>query len=115
MTRGLHGCLWVFSGKLWPEIQKTLVPHSLLDTRGVRLERYFVGSAVECTPDRQGRVNIPPLLLAHAGVTPESGIWIVGLSDKVEIWSKPRWEEFNSTMTDEIIEELQRPARGPET
>jgi len=106
MTRGLHGCLWIFPGASWPEIQKGLVPKWLLDMPRVKLERYFVGSAVECAPDRQGRVAIPPLLLAHAGIGPESDIWIVGLSDKIEIWEKRRWEEFNASMTEEIIEDL---------
>ncbi len=108
MTRGLHGCLWIFPGKLWPEIQKSLVPNSLLDARGIKLERYFVGSAVQCTPDKQGRVTISPLLLSHAGISAESDIWLVGLSDKIEVWSKAKWEEFNATMTDDIIEELGR-------
>ena len=108
MTRGLHGCLWIFPGKLWPEIQKSLVPKLLLDARRIKLERYFVGSAVESTPDRQGRVGIPPLLLAHADIKPESDIWIVGLSDKVEIWNRTRWEQFNESMTEETIEELGR-------
>ena len=115
MTRGLHGCLWIFPGKMWPDIQKTLVPLSLLDSRGVKLERYFVGCAVECVPDRQGRVAIPPLLLAHAGIQPESDVWIVGLSDKIEIWNKSRWEAFNATMTDEAVESLGRTPPNPET
>lgn len=106
ITRGLHGCLWIFPGKDWPEVQKHLVPQSLLDSRGIKLERYFVGSAVECTPDRQGRVAIPPLLLSHADIKPEAEIWLVGLSDKIEIWNKAKWEEFNFSMTDEIIEGL---------
>jgi MraZ protein len=108
ITRGLHGCLWVFPGKQWSDIQKTLVPSSLLDSRGIKLERFFVGSAVECAPDKQGRVAIPPMLLSHAAITPESGIWLVGLSDKIEVWNKARWEEFNAGLTDDVIEELGR-------
>jgi MraZ protein len=114
MTRGLHGCLWIFPSKLWPDIQKSLVPRALLDARRIKLERYFVGSAVECTPDRQGRIAIPPMLLAHAGISPESGIWLVGLTDKIEVWNKDRWEEFNSSMTEEEIERLSTEA-PPET
>jgi MraZ protein len=104
MTRGLHGCLWVFPERTWPDIQKQLTPKSLLDSRGIKLERYFVGSAVECTPDKQGRVAIPQILLDHAQINDQ--IWIIGLSDKIEIWSRERWNQFNEELTDDIIAEL---------
>jgi len=106
MTRGLHGCLWVFSERSWPEIQQKLTPKGLLDERGLKLERYFLGAACECVPDRQGRVAIPQILMAHAGIKTNQDVWVVGLTDKVEIWDKLRWDEFNAGLTDEIIAEL---------
>jgi len=114
MTRGLHGCLWVFSDRAWPEIQQKLIPRSLLDERGLKLERYFLGAACECTPDRQGRVAIPQILMAHAGIKSNQGVWVVGLTDKIEIWDKSRWDEFNAGLTDEIIAELGNQAVSPQ-
>ena len=111
-TRGLHGCLWVFSERAWPEVQKKLVPKSLLDARGVKLERYFLGAASECVPDKQGRVALPPMLMAHAGISSGDSIWIVGLTDKLEMWNKSRWDEFNASLTDELIADLGREAEG---
>ena len=108
MTRGLHGCLWVFPERTWPQVQQKLTPKSLLDVRGVKLERYFLAAACECTPDKQGRIAIPQMLLEHAGIKPGDDIWIVGLTDKVEIWSKPSWDEFNASLTEDVIEELGR-------
>ena len=108
MTRGMSGCLWVFSERAWPEVQQKLTPRSLLDTRGIKLERYFLGAACECTPDKQGRVAIPQMLLGHAGIKPGDDIWIVGLTDKVEIWSKTAWDEFNASLTEDVIAELGR-------
>lgn len=106
LTKGLNGCLWVFSERAWPDVQQKLTPKSFLDQRGIMLERFFLGSAVECAPDRQGRVAFPSPLLTHAGIEPESGIWIVGLSDKIEIWSKAKWEELNAGLTDEVLAKL---------
>ena len=106
ITRGLHGCLWVFPEKDWMEAVKKLAPKSLLDERGIKLERYFLGSAAECAPDRQGRVAIPPMLLHHAGI--KTDIWIMGLSNRVEIWAKERWDEFNAALTDDVIVEIGR-------
>ncbi len=104
ITRGMHGCLWLFSDDEWREFQKMLAPEWLLDSKGLKLERFFVGSAVECTPDGQGRIFIPQNLRDYAGVVGD--IWVVGLGNKVEIWSSARWEEFNNSLTDEVIEEL---------
>jgi MraZ protein len=104
ITRGMHGCLWIFSEDEWREFQKMLAPESPLDGQRLKLERFFVGSAVECTPDPQGRIFIPQNLRDYAGITDE--IWVVGLGNKIEIWSSARWEEFNNSLTDPVIEEL---------
>jgi MraZ protein len=104
LTKGLNGCLWIFSERAWPEVQQKLTPKSLLDAQGLKLERFFLGSAVECVPDRQGRVAVPSHLLEYAGI--EGDIWIVGLSDKIEIWSKKGWESMNESLTDDVLTQL---------
>jgi MraZ protein len=104
MTRGMHGCLWIFSDEEWREFQKMMTPKSVLDGRGLKLERFFIGSAVECMPDGQGRIAVPQNLRDYAGI--QDDIWIVGLSNKVEVWSAARWDEFNASLTDDVIEEL---------
>ncbi len=106
ITRGLHGCLWVFAEKDWPQVQQKLTPRSLLDERGLTLERYFVGAACECSPDKQGRVALPQILMDHAGISSGDTVWSVGLNDKVELWSKARWDEFNARLTDSVIADL---------
>lgn len=112
ITRGLHGCLWIFTESSWAKVQQMLTPKSLLDERAVKLQRYFVGAAVECVPDKQGRIIIPQMLLSLAGIKCGDEIWIMGLTDKVEIWSKTRWEEHNATLSDEVIAELGREAES---
>jgi MraZ protein len=114
MTRGLHGCLWIFPERTWADVQQKLTPKSLLDERGVKLERYFLGAACECVPDKQGRVAIPQMLMAHSNIKSSSDVWVVGLTDKVEVWSKSRWDEFNSSLTDDVIAELGREDDTPQ-
>ncbi len=114
ITRGLHGCLWVFTSQKWAQVQQMLTPKSLLDQRGIKLERYFLGAASETSPDRQGRVAIPPMLMEYAGIKNGDSVWIVGLTDKIEIWNKSRWDEFNSSLTDEVLAELGREAEQPQ-
>jgi MraZ protein len=113
VTRGLHGCVWLFPERTWPQVQQMLTPKSLLDERKLKLERYFLGAASECVPDKQGRVAIPQMLMSHAGIKNGDSIWIVGLTDKIEIWEKSRWDKFNADLTDSIIAELGREAEAP--
>ncbi|MCX8053098.1 MAG: division/cell wall cluster transcriptional repressor MraZ [Armatimonadetes bacterium] len=113
ITRGLHGCLWIFSQDTWPNVQEALVPKSLWDERGLKLERFFLGAAMECVPDKQGRVPIPPMLSQHAGIKPGDTVWMIGLTGKIEVWEKSRWDQFSAELTDSVIAELGRDAEEP--
>lgn len=104
ITKGMHGCLWVLSDEQWRQFQQALAPKSLLASQALKLERFFVGSAVECIPDGQGRILIPQNLRDYAGI--DGDIWIVGLTNKIEIWSADRWEAFNRELTDEEIQKI---------
>lgn len=104
ITRGMHGCLWVFSDDEWRSFQNMMTPKSYLDSRGIKLERFFVGSAVECIPDAQGRIALPQNLREYSEITDD--IEVVGLGAKVEIWASHKWDQFNAALTDEVIEAL---------
>ena len=42
--------------------------------------------------DRQARVNIPAYLNQYANLVKD--VVIVGVINRIEIWSKDKWEEF---------------------
>jgi MraZ protein len=107
-TRGMHGCIWVFPQAEWEKVLAKLQSDSLVDSRALTLQRFFLGTAHECSLDPQGRLLIPPVLRDHGGITGE--ILIIGACAKIEIWSKERWEAFNAAITDEQLEELGRSA-----
>jgi MraZ protein len=54
--------------------------------------RFFLSGAVECEFDKQGRINISTPLVKYADLTKECVI--IGVNDRLEVWSKDRWEEF---------------------
>lgn len=47
-------------------------------------------NAVEVVPDKQGRILVPQRLLAAVGI--EGSALLVGVIDRMEIWSPPRFE-----------------------
>ncbi len=53
--------------------------------------RSVIGSAVETTLDRPGRILVPSSLRQDTGLNGE--LVIVGQLDKVEVWDRALWEE----------------------
>ena len=58
--------------------------------------------------DKQGRVNLTMTLKQHAGLS--KACVIVGVSDRIEIWSEVRWNDFADDANenyDDIAEDLE--------
>lgn len=92
VTVGLDGCLFVYPPNEW-EIFSTEI-RKLPGTKEARqLQRMFFGRAAACEVDKQGRILIPAVLRESAGL--EKDIVFVGVLNKIEIWSKERWENNN--------------------
>ena len=56
--------------------------------------RFFFAGACECDLDKQGRMVIPNYLKEHANIDKE--LVIIGVSTRIEIWSKEEWNKFNN-------------------
>jgi MraZ protein len=65
--------------------------------------RFIYSSASECALDRQGRILIPTEHRSHAGLD-GSEVVVVGIMNKIEIWSRERWEEVDSSTRDRLDE-----------
>ncbi len=104
VTLGLDGCLCMYSNDEWDLFLEEL--KKLPGTREARqLKRFFMASAEDCEVDKQGRVLIPTELREAAGLVKD--VVSVGNLNKVEIWSKERWEETtNYGSMDEVAEHL---------
>ena len=91
VTRGLDGCLFLYPKLEWDKkIEKF---KELPDTKDKRqFMRIFLSGATICEYDKQGRINIPNPLIEFARL--EKDCIIIGVDEKLEIWSKERWEEF---------------------
>ncbi len=103
VTRGLDKCLFMFSEEEW-RLQETkfkAIPFTKQQSR--TFNRLYFSGAVEVFPDKQGRILLPQYLKDFAEIKKE--VMIVGVSNRVEIWAKNKWEEFygNSKATFEEI------------
>jgi MraZ protein len=58
-------------------------------------QRKFMKGATHVELDGSGRINIPALLLEHAGIQlpADNEIIVSGLGEKIEIWNKARYNQ----------------------
>lgn len=103
LTRGMDTSLFIYPLSEWELLQNKL--KSLSFTRGdVRsFTRFFFSGAVECELDKQGRINIPPNLRNYAQL--ERECVIIGVSNRVEIWSESQWQQYFA-QAEESFEEI---------
>lgn len=92
ITRGLEGCLFVYSTQEWNNIVSSLkkLPFTKKDARAFM--RFFLSGAQECTFDKQGRIAIPSPLVTYAHL--EKECVVIGVNDRLEIWSKDKFDNF---------------------
>ncbi|MFC0473071.1 division/cell wall cluster transcriptional repressor MraZ [Halalkalibacter kiskunsagensis] len=92
VTRGLDRCLFVYPQEEWKKLENQLktLPFTKKDARA--FTRFFFSGATECEIDKQGRVNIASPLREYAQLDKECVV--IGVSNRVEIWSKVIWEEY---------------------
>lgn len=107
ITKGLDTCLFAYPATEWQELATKLqsLPFTKADSRA--FVRLFFSGASECEFDKQGRIVIPGNLKDYAKLDKECVV--IGVSNRVEIWSKAQWDNYSSGAEgayEEIAEKL---------
>ena len=91
VTRGIDRCLFIYPKHEWEQI---IAKYRLLpNTKEARnFMRFFLSGATVCEFDKQGRINISAPLIKYAGL--EKECIIIGVNDRLEVWSRDAWEQF---------------------
>ncbi len=93
LTKGLDGCLFVYSLKEWKVLEDKLATLPLTSKDARAFVRFFFAGATECEFDKQGRIVIPSNLREYSQILKEA--IIIGVSNRLEIWSKENWMTYN--------------------
>lgn len=98
LTKGPEGCLWLLTKDQW---------QILLGRSGASssIKRFFIAPACECSPGPRRRISLPISLRLHSNIKPGEEVAIVGLGNRIEIWSLARWDAASSQITPQAIRE----------
>ena len=105
LTRGLDGCLFLFPEAEWRLAESRFKQISFTKAEGRKFNRLLFSGAVEVHLDRLGRFLIPRPLKEFAQI--KQDVVIVGVSNRMEVWSKEKWRAFyeNSQQSFEEVAE----------
>lgn len=103
VTRGLDQCLFGYPLSEWRILEEKLKSLPLTKKDARAFTRFFFSGATESELDKTGRINIPAPLLQYAKL--EKECVILGVSNRIEIWSKHLWEEY-SIQSEESFSEI---------
>ena len=102
----VDACLNLYTEEEWEAIaQKVRALPTVTDRNAAALQRTLFGNAISCDLDKQGRILVPGMLREFAKIDKE--VIFAGLLNRIELWSKERYEEIsNYDNMDEIAEQL---------
>jgi MraZ protein len=92
VTRGLDRCLFVFTEEEWKTQERRFRGMPFTNEQSRKFNRLYFSGAVEVIADKQGRILIPGYLKGYADI--KEDVVIIGVSDRMEIWSKEKWSQF---------------------
>ncbi len=95
LNRGFDGCVAVYSPDSWKRMLERIRKFSPGDSKARAFRRAFLKDAMEVTVDTQGRVTIPPALIALAALGKDAVLH--GADSCIEIWNPARFQEKSAT------------------
>jgi MraZ protein len=96
MLTNFDGCVVGYPLPEWERIEESFNRINVLDKRLRNFQRFFISGAVEVTPDKQGRILVPPHLRSYAGLDRE--VVLAGVGRKFELWDRDAFEAKRAEM-----------------
>jgi MraZ protein len=98
VTRGFDQNLMLFTLEGWRELADRIAQRPLADEDVRAFRRRVFSGAIDLTPDRQGRVLLPPYLRDFAAIDGE--VIVAGMYNYVELWSATTWQAVRMAIDD---------------
>ena len=92
VTVGLDRCLFMFAEEEWRAQETKFKAMPFTKQQARTFNRLYFSRAQEVVPDRQGRILLPQYL--KDAVEIKKDVILVGVSNRIEIWARDKWQEF---------------------
>lgn len=92
ITRGQERCLYVFGESEFAQMHERIREAPITSKQGRDYLRVFLSGAHAETPDKQGRVTVPPALRQYAGL--DRDLAVIGAGSRAEIWDAEAWQSY---------------------
>lgn len=103
LSKGMgEKCIAVYPIREWKRLSDKLAEQALTGAKLRRLARAIHGSAFDTSFDGQGRVKLPDILRAYAGIV-DTAI-VVGANARVELWSEDGWKAEQTAAEEQASE-----------
>ncbi|MCB8922323.1 MAG: division/cell wall cluster transcriptional repressor MraZ [Ardenticatenaceae bacterium] len=96
VTRGFDQNLMAFSLDEWQSLAQRIAERPLADEDVRAFRRRVFSGAVDLSPDRQGRILVPPYLREFAGI--DGDVVIAGMFNYLELWSAEAWQAVRQSV-----------------
>ncbi len=93
VTRGQERCLYVWSMEEFNKLTERLRETSVTSKSARNYVRMFFAGASDETPDKQGRITVPPMLRGYASL--ERDCVVIGAMNRIEIWDAASWQTYS--------------------
>lgn len=103
VTRSMSDrCLHLYTQEEWDKISEkiTQLP-TATDKNAAAFVRIFFGKATTAVVDKQGRVPIAKRLIDYAQLRKD--VVLVGANTRLEIWDSEKWEDYQSSLSDDFM------------
>jgi MraZ protein len=102
VTRGQEHCLYV-----WPQAEVERITERLreapVSNKATRdYVRMFSSASSDETPDKQGRITVPPKLREWANLSKD--VIVIGAMNRLEIWDEAAWEAYSESQEEAFAE-----------
>lgn len=90
IAKGFFDCVQVLSREEFEKLRTNI--KALPAQQALALQYAIIATAMEVTPNAQGRVPVPQSLRDIAGLSKDA--IVVGMDNRVEIWDKDRFDKM---------------------
>jgi transcriptional regulator MraZ len=108
LARGIDRNVDVYPRASWDASVARIAELDSLTREAREMKRYVFAGAAVAELDKQGRVLVPPDLLAHAALGKD--VVVAGVHDHIEIWDRSHWADHVSAIEGSVGDVAERAA-----